>query len=167
MGRTQLFLVHETPAGVNHSAQLRVYWLQPLVRRILLRIKGGFIFLSIRTSERRRRCSGRAQGATGFLYERVWMDFSGFSVMETPLGHWFLWCSVMKQCWDINYVLTRRQTMTCDSFTTCCLSYGQARYNLTFSRAFRWERHFGAEMVVVGESRELTQIKMYFLYKST
>lgn len=61
------------------------------------------------------------------------------SVMATPLGHWFLWCSVMKQRWDINYVLTSRQTMTCDSFTTCYVDtvIQRATNSLTFARGSR------------------------------
>lgn len=116
--------------------------------------KGGDLFSSL--SERR--CAGRAtqfyssrcDGDTGeiSIWERAHAHALVYSVIATPLGHWFLWCSVMKQCWDINYVLTSRQAMTSDSFTTCYVYtvIQQACYAFAFILLFRWASHFGSQI---------------------
>lgn len=71
MGGTELFFVRETRGRVNHSARLGVYWLQPLVRWILCRIKEGIYFPRCQSvgaqAEPLRRVT--AQGATGYGWD--------------------------------------------------------------------------------------------------
>lgn len=115
--------------------------------------KGGDLFSSLSECRRTGRAaqesySSRCDRATGEISIGVRAHALVYSVIATPLGHWFLWCSVMKQCWDINYVLTSRQAMTSDSFTTCYVYtvIQQACYAFTFILPFRWASHFGSQI---------------------